>query len=62
MLKKLEKYLDGKKAKYNILNHKTVYTAMDKARTLKADPKSVIKSCFIKITPKNYIVGMIWIM
>lgn len=59
MLKKLEKYLDDKKAKYNVLAHKTVYTAMDKARTLKADPKAVIKSCFVKINPKNYAIGMI---
>ncbi len=59
MLKKLENYLNDKKVKYNVLAHKTVYTAMDKALTLRADPKSVIKSCFIKITPKNYAIGMI---
>jgi len=59
MLKKIENYLNNKKVKYNILTHKTVYTAMDKARTLKVNPKSVIKSCFIKITPKNYAIGLI---
>ncbi len=59
LLKQIEKYLKDKKVKYEILAHKTVYTAMDKAKTLKYDPKAVIKSCFIKIGPKNYAIGLI---
>jgi len=46
--KKLIKYLDSNKARYEIVKHKTVYTAYDKAATLKVKPKLIGKTLVIK--------------
>lgn len=46
--KKLESFLDAQKARYNVTEHRTVYTTYDVARTLKIDDKSVAKTLLIK--------------
>lgn len=47
--KNLEKLLNNAKVKYEVLSHKTVYTAWDKAKTLKIKPKEVVKTLVLKI-------------
>lgn len=49
ILKNLEKLLKDAKAKYEIVKHKTVYTALDKAKTLKVKPKEVAKTLVLKL-------------
>lgn len=49
ILKNLEKILKDAKVKYEIVKHKTVYTALDKAKTLKINPKEVIKTVVLKL-------------
>lgn len=56
--KSILKFLDSKKAKYEIISHRVVYTAQDKAATLKVDPKSVIKTVVVKID-KDYAIALI---
>lgn len=46
--KKLINFLEKNKVEYKILRHKTVYTAFDKSKTLKVDPKIVGKTLIIK--------------
>jgi prolyl-tRNA editing enzyme YbaK/EbsC (Cys-tRNA(Pro) deacylase) len=53
--KKFLKLLDEKKIKYKILNHKKVYTALDKSKTLKVSPKKVVKTLVLKID-KNLVI------
>ena len=45
--KKLEKYLDDSKARYNTVEHRTVYTAYDAAQTLKRPLSDVAKTLVI---------------
>lgn len=45
---KIIKYLDKNKVKYEIVNHKTVYTAYDKAATLKVKPRIIGKTLVLK--------------
>src|SRR3989338_4453786 len=47
-LKYLINFLDKSKIKYEILEHRTVYTAMDKSRTLHLEPKIVVKTAVVK--------------
>lgn len=47
--KKIIKYLDSKKVKYETIKHRTVYTAYDKAATLKVPEKIVGKTLVVKI-------------
>lgn len=47
--KKLEKLLKDTKVKYEIVKHKTVYTALDKANTLKIKSKEVAKTVVLKL-------------
>ncbi|MBU4056398.1 YbaK/EbsC family protein [Patescibacteria group bacterium] len=49
ILKNLEKLLKGAKVKYEVVKHKTVYTALDKAKTLKINPKEVAKTLVLKL-------------
>ena len=46
--KKLIKYLDSNKVKYELVDHKTVFTAHDKAATLKVKPSLIGKTLVIK--------------
>ena len=45
---KIVKFLDSKKIKYEIVEHKTVYTAYDKAATLKIKPNVIGKTLVLK--------------
>ena len=51
--KKLLNYLQQKKVKYELLPHKTVYTAFDLAQTLKLKPKEVTKTLVVKLNGKE---------
>ena len=46
--KKLIKFLEDKKIKYELLEHRVVYTGHDKAATLRIEPKMVGKTLVIK--------------
>lgn len=58
-LKDLTKYLDKAKVKYEVLEHKTVYTAMDKAGTLHQDPKSIAKTTVLKLDSQDYAIALV---
>lgn len=45
---KIIKYLDKNKAKYETLRHRTVYTAFDKAATLRIKPNLIGKTLVVK--------------
>jgi Ala-tRNA(Pro) deacylase len=45
---KIIKYLDKAKIKYEVVGHKTVYTAYDKAATLKIKPNAIGKTLVLK--------------
>lgn len=47
--KNLEKFLESAKVKYELVKHRTVYTALDKANTLKIKPKEVAKTVVLKL-------------
>lgn len=49
ILKNLEKFLKDAKVKYEVVKHKTVYTALDKAKTLRIKPKEVVKTLILKL-------------
>jgi Ala-tRNA(Pro) deacylase len=45
---KITKYLDSAKIKYEIVEHRTVYTAYDKAATLRVKPNVIGKTLVLK--------------
>lgn len=49
IIKNIEKLLKDAKVKYEVIKHKTVYTALDKAKTLKISPKEVAKTLVLKL-------------
>jgi Ala-tRNA(Pro) deacylase len=53
--KKILNYLEKNKIKYQLIPHKTVYTAFDLAKTLKTDLKKILKTVIVK-TEKGYIL------
>lgn len=56
--KKILKYLEDKKYKFNIIDHKTTFTAWDKAQTEKVDPKTVAKALVMRVD-KDYLLALI---
>lgn len=52
-------FLDKNKIKYEIIEHRTVYTALDKAATLRMAPAIVGKTVIISLDNKNYALGLI---
>ena len=56
--KPLEKFLKGKKVKYEVIPHKTVFTVYDLAQTLKLKLDQVVKSLLIKVDQKYVLVVM----
>ena len=52
--KKIEKFLADNKVKYEPIAHKTVFTAYDKAQTLKIPEKIVGKTLAVKLDSKSY--------
>lgn len=57
--KQIIKFLDQNKIKYEIVEHKTVYTAHDKAATLRVKPQVVGKTMAVVFDGKNYALGLI---
>jgi len=53
---KIIKFLEGNKAKYETIEHRTVYTAFDKATTLGVPQKIVGKTLVVKLDKKPAIV------
>ena len=52
-------YLDKNKIKYEIIKHRLVYTAYDKAATLKLKPLQVTKSVVVALDKKNQALALI---
>src|SRR3989338_6184395 len=57
--KTIQKFLDANKIKYEVIDHKTVYTAFDKAATLRAKPQEVGKTVVVSLDSKDYALGLI---
>lgn len=57
--KTIQKFLDTNKIKYEVIEHKTVYTAFDKAATLHAKPMEVGKTVIVCFDGKDYTLGLI---
>jgi len=55
---KITKYLDDNKYKYQVVEHKTVFTAWDKAQTEKVKPAEVSKSLVVKID-NDYALALV---
>lgn len=56
--KKIIKYLDDNKYKYEIVEHKTTYTAWDTAQTEKIKPQEVAKALVMKVD-SGYILALL---
>jgi len=54
--KRLIKFLDSAKIKYETIKHRTVYTAFDKAATLKVTPKIIGKTLVVKLDKNPALV------
>ncbi|MDP3963203.1 MAG: YbaK/EbsC family protein, partial [bacterium] len=48
------KFLEAKKAKYELVEHRRVFTAYDKAATLHVDPKTVVKTAVFQAGSKEH--------
>ncbi len=61
--KKITNFLEKNKIKYELIKHRTVYTAYDKAATLRVSPKVVGKTLVMKTdsceTGKNFVFVLI---
>jgi len=57
--KSLKNFLDKNKIKYELIEHRTVYTALDKAATLKVKPAMVGKTVIVSLGAKDYALGLI---
>ncbi|MBU4142410.1 YbaK/EbsC family protein [Patescibacteria group bacterium] len=57
--KTIQKFLDSNKIKYEVIEHKTVYTAFDKAATLHVKPQEVGKTVVVSLDNKDYAIGLI---
>ncbi len=54
--KKLINFLEKNKVSYDVLEHRTVYTAFDKAKTLKVKPNIVGKTLALKVDRELIVV------
>ncbi|MFH1191945.1 MAG: YbaK/EbsC family protein [bacterium] len=54
--KKLEKFLEKHGIDYDLLEHKTVYTAFDAAQTLKKKLEEIAKTLFLKADKKYVLI------
>lgn len=59
ILKELQKLLDKNKIKHEVINHRTVFTALDSAKTQHINPKEVVKTLVLKIDAKRHILALI---
>lgn len=56
--KKIIKYLDDNKYKYEVIEHKTTYTAWDTAQTEKIKPQEVAKVLVMKVE-SDFVLALI---
>lgn len=56
--KKITSYLDKNKYKYEIIEHRTTYTAWDTAQTEKIKPQEVAKTLVIKLD-EDYVLALV---
>lgn len=56
--KKITSYLDKNKYKYEIIEHKTTYTAWDTAQTEKVRPQEVAKALVMK-ADNDYVLALV---
>jgi len=54
--KRIINFLEKNKTKYELINHRTVYTAFDKAQTLKVPEKTIAKTLLLKVDRKLVFV------
>ena len=59
ILKSLQNLLEKNKVKHEIIDHKTVYTALDSAETQHIKPQEVVKTLIMKIDSKKYVLALI---
>jgi prolyl-tRNA editing enzyme YbaK/EbsC (Cys-tRNA(Pro) deacylase) len=57
--KSILNFLDKNKIKYEILKHRIVYTAYDKAATLGLKPQQVAKTVIVNLDKKEHALGLI---
>jgi prolyl-tRNA editing enzyme YbaK/EbsC (Cys-tRNA(Pro) deacylase) len=57
--KTIKNFLDKNKVKYEAFEHRTVFTALDKAATLKVKPAIIGKTVILSLDNKNFILGLI---
>ena len=57
--KSILKFLDKNKIKYEIIKHRIVYTAYDKAATLGLKPQQVAKTVIINLDNKDHALALI---
>jgi prolyl-tRNA editing enzyme YbaK/EbsC (Cys-tRNA(Pro) deacylase) len=50
--KKILNYLDSEKARYEIVEHRTVFTAWDAAATMHVKPQQIVKTLVVKLRGK----------
>jgi len=58
LAKKLVQYLDANKYKYELIGHKTTYTAWDTAQTEKVKPQEVAKTLVMK-ADNDYVLALV---
>lgn len=59
ILKSLQNLLEKNKVKHEVIDHKTVYTALDSAETQHIKPQEVVKTLVMKINAKKYVLALI---
>jgi len=57
--KKLLQLLESKKAKYDLVAHKKVFTAWDCAQTLHVKPSQVVKTLVLKLQGKDPVIVLL---
>ena len=56
--KKILKYLEDKKYKFSVIEHKTTFTAWDTAQTEKINPKAIAKALVLRID-RDYVLALV---
>ena len=59
MLKSLQNLLEKNGVKHEVIEHRTVYTALDNAETQHIKPQEVVKTLIMKINSKKYVLALI---
>ncbi len=57
--KTIQKFLEGNKVKFDVIEHRTVFTAFDKSATLRVKPVEVGKTVVISLDGKDHALGLI---